>query len=324
MKTKVLLSRPAAWALVAVSSFLSTGVLCAQSKSLRAGVPAPAPVEERAGVSRPELKEVTYLGISTHSIDATLASQMELPPETGLVVVHILPDSPAADVLKKHDLLTRFEDQILIEPRQLGVLVRSRKEGEEVKLTLFRGGKQQTVSVKLGKKAMPPLPEGFTPGMRRTMTFEGAPAALFSRPAKIRSHVGREPAGEMRVSSFGAEGAVMVFNDGDGRLELNFKDGKKRLTAWDKQGKQVFSGPVDTEDERKALPADIRARLEKMETTDVRVPAPPFPPEPPADHLRSEPRVFAPGRPAEGKMIVPGPERLAVPVTGVALDEESA
>ena len=325
MKTNMLFSRPASWAVVAVSSFLSTGDLCAQSKSLRSGVPEPAPLEERIETPRPDLKDVTYLGVSTHSIDAALASQMELPPETGLVVVHILPDSPAAGVLKKHDLLTRFEDQILIEPRQLGVLVRSRKEGEEVKLTLFRGGKQQTVSVKLGKKAMPPLPEGFTPGMRRTMTFEGAPAALFSRPGKIRSHIARQPAsGEIRVSSFGAEGAVMVFDDEDGRLELTFKDGKKRLTARNKQGDEVFSGPVETAEERKALPAEIRARLEKMETMDVRVPAPPFPPEVPADHLRSEPRVFVPGRPAEGKMIVPGPERLAVPLPSEVGDAESA
>ncbi len=127
--------------------------------------------------ARPVLLEVSYLGISTHGIEAALAAQMDLPTETGLMVVHVMPDSPAAGVLKPHDLLTRFEEQILNEPRQLGVFVRSRKEGETVTLTLFRAGKQQTVSVKLGKKAMPPLPGRFVPRERKVGTSEGVPAA---------------------------------------------------------------------------------------------------------------------------------------------------
>jgi serine protease Do len=258
--------------------------------------------------ARPPLKDVTFLGVSTHGIDAALAAQMNLPPETGLVVVNIMPGSPAAGVLKEHDLLTRFDDQILIEPRQLGVLVRSRKEGDEVKFTLFRAGKPETISVKLGKRAMPPLPQPFVPGTRQKLRLDEDGAGLFSRPL-TRGFVTRNP-GEMRVSLFEPKDAVMVFDDGSGALEVQFKDGKKQLTAKNPKGDVLFSGPIETAEERKALPADVKTRLEKMEAMDVRVPVPPKPPGVPSK-LRATPGAALP---TSEHFDVEGPEPFMRPL----------
>jgi hypothetical protein len=261
--------------------------------------------------ARRVLKEATFLGVSTHGIDAALAAQMDLPPETGLVVVNVMPDSPAAGVLKEHDLLTRFDDQILIEPRQLGVLVRSRKEGDEVKFTLFRSGKPQTVLVKLGKRAMPPLPERFTPGTRHRIKLDHEGDVLFSRPL-VRGIAGLPP-GEMRLSLFEPKESVMVFDDGDGRLEVTFKEGKKQLTAKTPKGDVRFSGPVETAEERKALPADVKARLDKMEAMDVRVPVAPKPPGAPSK-LRAVPGATLPRPPMPGHREVEGPELFTRPL----------
>lgn len=285
-----------------VLGLLLPGVLAAQQPAKVVTIHGEAPVEMPAP---PALKEETFLGISTHSVDAALAAQMELPPETGLVVVQIAPDSPAAAVLKPLDLITRFDDQILIEPRQLGVLVRSKKEGDEVKLTLFRAGKKQTVTVKLTKKLMPPLPGKFVPGTRTIMRFdEERPAVSLRavRPGPVGSggSSSHSHSSEMRVARFGGNDARMVFDDGTGRLEVSFKDGKKQLTARNPKGDVVFSGPVETAEERKALPAEVRARMEKMEALDVRIPVPPPAPGAPGpgDVLRGEPGVFVPA-PAE-------------------------
>jgi hypothetical protein len=57
----------------------------------------------------------------------------------------------------------------------------------------------------------------------------------------------------------------MVFSDDQGSLDLTIKDGKKTLVAKNAKGEQLFSGPVTTPEERKALPADVRERLEKLE-----------------------------------------------------------
>ena len=305
MKTKIEHTGAVVKAAGMMLALLLPGVLAAQpAKTLT--IHGEAPPEPPAP---PALKEETFLGISTHSVDAALAAQMELPPETGLVVVQILPDSPAAAVLKPLDLITRFDDQILIEPRQLGVLVRSKKEGDQVTLTLFRAGKKQTVAVTLGKKLMPPLPGRYVPGTRRIMHPDEdrpVPTLRGVRPGPVGSGGSSSVAhsSEMRITRFEGKDSRMVFDDGDGRLEVSFKDGKKQLTARNVKGEVVFSGPVETAEERKALPADVRARLEKMESMDVRIPAPPpHPPGPEGDVLRGAPGVFVPA-PDSGEGIV--------------------
>jgi hypothetical protein len=58
----------------------------------------------------------------------------------------------------------------------------------------------------------------------------------------------------------------MTWNDGDGSGELLIEDGKKNLTAKDRDGKEVFSGPVDTEEQLKSLPDGLRERLERLES----------------------------------------------------------
>ncbi len=57
----------------------------------------------------------------------------------------------------------------------------------------------------------------------------------------------------------------MVFSDEQGSLDLTIKDGKKTLIAKNAKGEQLFSGPVNTPEERKGLPADVRTRLDKLE-----------------------------------------------------------
>jgi serine protease Do len=167
-----------------------------------------------------------------------------------------------------------------------------------VKLTLFRAGKKQTVSVTLAKKEMPPLPPRFVPGFRKVTTFEGEPIASLraSRPGPVSVGAKTLRPAEMRISKFEGKSSAMFFDDGAGRLEISFKDGKKQLKARDAKGDVVFNGPVETPEDRKALPADVRARLEKMEAMDVHIPAPPAGE---IHEFRSEPGAFSPG-PFEG------------------------
>ncbi|MCX6953383.1 MAG: PDZ domain-containing protein, partial [Verrucomicrobia bacterium] len=98
-----------------------------------------------------EMESVTFLGVEAGPVSATLVAQLGLAEGNGLVVNQVLPNSPATGVLKPHDILLKLDDQILIEQRQLAVLVRGHKEGDEVTLTYLRGGKQATAKVKLAK-----------------------------------------------------------------------------------------------------------------------------------------------------------------------------
>src|SRR5437016_4588970 len=97
-------------------------------------------------------KDRSYLGVSTTEVSETLSAQLGLQAGVGLVVTYVAPDSPAAKAgLQKHDVLVQFAEQSLVHPAQLRKLVLVRKDGEAVKLAYYRAGKQETVSVTLGK-----------------------------------------------------------------------------------------------------------------------------------------------------------------------------
>lgn len=103
---------------------------------------------QRAG--KMEKESVAYLGVEASPASAALAAQLGLARGTGLVIGNVAPKSPVDGVLQQHDVLLKLDDQILIEPHQLSVLIRQRKEGDEVTLTYIRAGKQATAKVKLG------------------------------------------------------------------------------------------------------------------------------------------------------------------------------
>jgi hypothetical protein len=79
----------------------------------------------------------------------------------------------------------------------------------------------------------------------------------------------REGDGSARQTRLDLEHARIVLHDDKGDLELKSDDGKRFLTAKDAQGKQVFSGPVNTPEDLKKVPADVLPRLEKLEHDEL-------------------------------------------------------
>jgi len=239
-----------------------------------------------------EKESVTFLGVETAPVSPTLVAQLGLTDGAGLVVNHVVPDSPAAGALKAHDILLKLDDQILIEQRQLAVLIRNHKEGDEVTLTYLRGGKQATAKVKLAKHDVPKmslqqLPFGPNPGafalgpgnfdgqvpprievqngedVDRLLGLIDPGSTPGQRHLNILNHSGP---GDRTISvTVNTGNSNATFNDDQGTLELSIREGQKSLVAKNAKGEQIFSGPVNTPEERKAMPADVRSRLEKLE-----------------------------------------------------------
>lgn len=242
-----------------------------------------ATFERRVRVFRgdegPGTEPATFLGVETLPVSPTLTAQLGLPKGAGLVVGQIVPDSPAAASLQPHDILLKLDDQVLIEPRQFSVLVRNHNEGDEVTLTYVRAGKQGTAKVKLTKREVPKMAFFFGEGNGAFMTEPGMPGSgARERMDHVLSLVGREHSpGAMTVSPAppphpGFRGmkvnpgnSNLVYNDDQGALDLTIKGGVKTLIAKNAKGEQIFAGPVTTLEERKALPPDLRGRLEQLE-----------------------------------------------------------
>jgi len=67
------------------------------------------------------------------------------------------------------------------------------------------------------------------------------------------------------------ENSVMSFSDGEGTVTVRRENGKTRVEARDRDGKVIFDGPADTEDERAKLPDDVRAKVEKFEKSGMNI-----------------------------------------------------
>ncbi len=108
----------------------------------------------------------------------------------------------------------------------------------------------------------------------------GHPEEFQEAERKLRKEITilRERDGASRTTRLDLGQARIVVRDAAGELVLKVDDGKRLLVAKDTEGKLLFSGPVNTDEERKALPSDVRARLEKLEHEQM--PEPPASPKP--------------------------------------------
>lgn len=223
---------------------------------------------------RPDLESAAFLGVATSPADATLAAQLGLPEGEGLVVQEIVPGSPADGVLQRHDILLKLDDQVLVDPRQFAVLVRNHKKGDEVTLAYLRQGKQAAVAVRLAEHDVPKLSaldgefQDGPPAFNRDEVDRAL--ALMKGPPAERSIMiyrgGPTPdAPLIREMSVNPANSDLTYKDDKGSLHLTIKDGKKSLVATDPNGKELFSGPIDTPEDRKALPPEVRERLDRIE-----------------------------------------------------------
>jgi serine protease Do len=63
--------------------------------------------------------------------------------------------------------------------------------------------------------------------------------------------------------------AQIVFSDDKGELRIEKIDGKKVLTAKDPQGRLLFSGPVETDEDLAKVPAEVRGRYDKLQQNEL-------------------------------------------------------
>ncbi len=115
-----------------------------------------------AALSNEAKEQVTYLGIAADAVSEELAAHLPLDAGVGLVVRSIGADSPAAKAgVGVNDVVTKIDDQLLVHPRQLQVLVRAKKDGDSISITYLRKGELKTVTAKLEKRELPVASAGF-------------------------------------------------------------------------------------------------------------------------------------------------------------------
>jgi membrane-associated protease RseP (regulator of RpoE activity) len=109
-------------------------------------------------------EKVGHLGVYIAKVDDTLRSQLKLPRGVGLTVQNVSKDSPAQKAgLKTHDILIKFNDQLLFNGEQFTELVRAKKAGDHASVEIMRQGASQIIEVTLGEMDLPDEPLTWTP-----------------------------------------------------------------------------------------------------------------------------------------------------------------
>jgi hypothetical protein len=266
---------------------------------LLAGIVGPLPAEDKkAPASKVVVAEgVAYAGLNVGPrVDA---ADTTVPAGVGVQVGFIDPKGPSVGKVEEGDILTRLDDQMLFNAEQFRALVRTRKPGDKVKLTLVRGAEPQVVELTLGarpeEKARPSArsgrPEADATSNGITVVPGGSiPPEVLQRLQDMQSGVLPPPAARSRIPSVdelraqsgantsssshsfsfsfgnGAKSSShSMASDGEGTVSLEEKDGKKRAVVKDRDGKTLFDGDVTDKAAVEKLPADIRRRLKLVE-----------------------------------------------------------
>ena len=198
-----------------------------------------------------------WVGISASPAAPALRHQLKLREGIGLVVDFVEPKSPADEAgIKQYDLLEKLDDQLLINTEQFAVLVRTYKPDDEIKLTLLREGKRETINVKLAERDLPNLNQfHFDPQLMQFDRADGQPRQL---NLNVPEH--------LKLLTQPVKSLTWV--DGQREITITNKDGHSTLVARDVSGKKLFEGRIDSEEQRNALPTDVRDTLKKLKMPD--------------------------------------------------------
>jgi hypothetical protein len=296
-----------------------------------------------------EGKKVPFIGVVTSPLGEAVRAQTTLPEDVGLSVDVVSPDSPAAKAgLKAHDILAKYDDQLLCAAVQLSALVKRTGTGNKATLIVLRGGKELPIEVTVGEHAAQATFK--VEGVNIAMGQPGGPRVVAGQPLapeviKLIEEMGSKAGGAVFGGQYGfavpapgvdapillqqspapnasplqpqpnqlqsnqiqrnqrivlvnpnvqsqSQSVSIVAND-DGRVELREVNGKRTVTILDKAGAQQYSGPLDTQEDREKIPAELRSRVEQAEASaGPKAVIPPLAP----------PVPVAPGSDAEGRV----------------------
>jgi hypothetical protein len=212
-------------------------------------------------------KPQPYVGLVTRDASPELSAQLRQPEGFGLVIDEVLPDSPAkAAGLERNDLLIRFEDQLLVNPPQLEALVRRAGKDKETNLTILRGGAEQKITIKVGERMLPErrIFRGMMSNRFPSEGFHGSGEGRRELYMRSDANGPREDADGGRQVRYLRERARVQRSDEDGRFELIPLGGTRTFIAQKPNGDVIWRGPVETPEQREAVPREIRGKLEML------------------------------------------------------------
>jgi S1-C subfamily serine protease len=95
-----------------------------------------------------------YLGVDITTLTAALRQQYGLKPTTGVLILSVLPGSPASKAgLAQGDVIVDIDGKAINTAENLQSVVQADKPGQSISVTYYSGTSKKTTSVTLGTQA---------------------------------------------------------------------------------------------------------------------------------------------------------------------------
>ena len=126
-----------------------------QSAGIGFAIPVDFAVDVANQLIEDGIVELPYMGVSTATIDESLAAQFDLEVARGALVRFVEPGSPAdAAGLERGDIVVAIGDRDIEAVEDVFAAVRANRVGDSVEVTVVRSGVERTFDVTLGSDAV--------------------------------------------------------------------------------------------------------------------------------------------------------------------------
>lgn len=190
--------------------------------------------------------EEAWLGIELTKPDEAMANQLPvLPPGIGFLVTELTEGGPAEKAgVKRHDLLWKMNEQMLVNEGQLATLLRLASPGEKATISVIRDGSSADIEVTLGN--------GEVNGKKCTRQ-------------RLSDTVIRQNDGAVKIVSAGIKKAV-VKNE-HGSAEVSRVENGDAVKILNTEGEIIFEGILRGRPDHSAVPGKWRKPVCAMRRT---------------------------------------------------------
>jgi serine protease Do len=241
--------------------------------------------------------KLPFIGVVTASLPDMVADHLNIKPGTGVIVRTVMPNSPAAKSgLKSNDIILSINETAINNPEAFSAKIHELNIGEKLKLKTIQNGKPTEVEVTLGERPVAPA-IGF---LEQQPLLDGLPDAqamqLRDLIEKNMNAFGQNGLEDMLIPDARLDGAFNMLReqmnqaleeipepranpepdiqlqqkstirimDNQGSIEFKSNGENSEVTVRDPNNKILYSGPWDTEQDKAAVPDELRERIDQL------------------------------------------------------------
>lgn len=131
------------------------------------------------------------LGIGIQEVTPELAQSFGLSQARGALVVSIAAQGPAAQAgILPGDIILQVNQQDIVSSSELPILVGALRPGSQVRITLWRKGKQLSMEATLGELASEPVQQSRAPERQKSYEFGKLGLTVSEMPASVLAQQG--------------------------------------------------------------------------------------------------------------------------------------